>query len=146
MSARSKIADKLVELLKTIDGPPTWNTNLYKEIYKQMKFWDEVDNYPSLFVNVGPEAREYLPGGMKWGYLSITVRIYVEEEDPESALEDIFEDIEKIVDENGHLEYETNKQIEDMKIMSITTDEGLLAPIGVGEITLQIMYGLDIPC
>ena len=76
----------------------------------------------------------------------VTIRIYVQDEEPEARLEEIFEDIETIVDGNGNLEYDTNKTIEDMKILSITTDEGLLSPIGVGEIALQIMYDLDGPC
>ena len=146
MSARSKIANSLVELLKEIDGTSSWESDLFENVYNRLKFWDEVDDYPAAFVNVGPEAREYLPGGFKWGHLTLTVRVYVQDEDPEARLEEIFEDIEKIVDTNGTMEYDTNSYIEDMKILSITTDEGLLNPIGVGEMTLQVMYDLDGPC
>ena len=146
MSARSKIADSLVELLKEIDGSTGWQSDLFGNAYNKLRFWDEVDDYPSVFVNTGAEAREYLPGGFKWGYLTLTVRIYVQDEEPEARLEEIFEDIETIVDSNGTMEYDTNKNIEDMKILSISTDEGLLNPIGVGEIVLQITYGMDEVC
>jgi len=146
MSARSKIANSLVELLKEIDGTSEWQSDLFGNAYNKLRFWDEVDDYPSVFVNTGAEAREYLPGGFKWGYLTLTVRIYVQDEEPEARLEEIFEDIETIVDSNGTMEYDTNKNIEDMKILSISTDEGLLNPIGVGEIVLQITYGMDEVC
>lgn len=142
MSARNKIADKLVELLKTIDGTATWSSNLYNNVFKGLKFWDEVDDYPSVFVNIGYESRRYEPGGVKWGYIYYNIRIYVQDEEPEARLEEIFDDIETVIDMNGNMEYDTNQKIEDMKIMSINTDEGLLNPIGVGEITIQVMYAL----
>lgn len=146
MSARSKIVEALVTKLKTIDGSEGFNTRLYDNVFNKLKFWDEVDDKPSLYLNAGTELREYQPGGFKWAHLSLSIRVYVEDEEPEARLEEIFEDIEKIIDENGNLEYETGKFTEDIKILSIMTDEGLLNPIGVGEVTLQILYDLDSVC
>lgn len=146
MSARSKILNTLVTKLKTIDGSTGFQSNLFNNVFPTLKFWDEIDDFPGVYLNAGVETREYLPGGFKWAYLAVNIRIYVQDEEPEARLEEIFEDIEKIVDENGHLEYDTNKFIEDMRIMSIMTDEGLLNPIGVGEVSLQVMYDLDSPC
>lgn len=145
MSYRSKIVSALVEKLKEIDGSSTYNSNLYGNVYNKLKFWDEVTDYPSVFLNAGTETREYLPGGFKWGYLQVTIRIYVKAEEPELELENIFSDIELIVDQNGKLLYDNypDKYTEDLKILTINTDEGLLAPIGVGEITLHIMYDMD---
>ena len=142
MSKRRKIVDALVTKLKGIDGTGTYNINLYNNVFNKLKFYDEINDFPSVFVNAGTETRDYLPGGFKWGYLAIIVRVYVRSEEPETDLENIFEDIESVVDANGNLAYDTNSFIEDMKILSINTDEGLLAPIGVGDITLQIMYDL----
>jgi hypothetical protein len=101
-----------------------------------------VDDYPSVYLNAGSESREYLPGSFKWAYLNISVRIYVEEESPEEALEKIFEDIEKVVDASGNLVFDssTGDKIEDMRILSINTDEGLLSPIGVGEVNILVQY------
>jgi len=142
MSARSKIIDALVIKLKDINGTNNYESNLYNNVFNKLKFWDEVNDYPSMFLNSGPETREYLPGGFKWGYLTVTIRVYVKNEEPESMLEELFTDIEYVMDNNGNLDYDSGKMTEDIKIMSIHTDEGLLAPIGVGEITLQIMYDL----
>ena len=146
MSARSKIVNSLVVLFKTIDGSGSTEADLFTNVFNRLKFWDEVNDYPSMFINAGNELREYQPGGFKWAYLAITLRIYVQGEEPEARLEEIFEEVETIVDANGNMEYDTNETIEDMKILSINTDEGLLNPIGVGEITLQIMYALNSPC
>ena len=130
--------------LKDINGTSVYESNLFNNVYNKLKFWNEVDDYPSVYLSAGPESREYLPGEFKWGHLSVTVRIYVKAEEPETELEKIFTDIETVVDANGKLVYDDDSGafIEDMKIMSINTDEGLLAPIGVGEVTLHILYDL----
>ena len=146
MSARSKIVNALVDKIKEIDGTSEWESDLFGNVFNKLKFWDEVDDYPSVFLNTGQELREYQPGGFKWCYLSITIRLYVNDEDPEARLEELFQDIETIIDSNGNLEYDTNKFIEDLKILSINTDEGLMNPIGIGEVNLQVMYDLDGPC
>ena len=146
MSGRSGIINALVtKLSDEVDGTGVYESNLFTNVFNKLKFWDEVSDYPSVYLNAGPEAREYLPGGFKWAYLTVTIRIYVEDEEPEARLEEIFTDIEYVIDNNGNLVYNdtTGATTEDIKIMSIHTDEGLLAPIGVGEITLQIMYDLE---
>jgi len=143
MSKRSKVVNALVTKLKLINGTAPYSSKLFNNVFNKLKFWDEISDYPSVFLNAGAEARDYLPGGFKWAYLTVTIRVYVKDENPEAMLETIFEDIEYVIDNNGNLEYETSSFIEDMKILSINTDEGLLAPRGVGEITLQIMYDLQ---
>jgi hypothetical protein len=142
MSARSKIVEALVEKIKDINGTNIYESNLFNNVYNKLKFWNEVNDYPSVYLSAGPETREYLPGDFKWGHLSVTVRIYVKAEEPEIELEKIFTDMEYIVDNNGKLDYDSGKKTEDIQIMSINTDEGLLAPIGVGEIILHILYDL----
>ena len=144
MSHRSQIVNKLVEKFKYINGSEQYRSNLYNNFYNKLKFWDEVSDYPSVYLNAGSERRQYLPGDFKWGYLTVTIRIYVSDDEPEAELEKILEDIEYVIDRNGNLEYSTGKFTEDINIVSIDTDEGLLAPIGVGEITLQVMYDLEV--
>lgn len=143
MSARSKITEKLVELFKEINGQGIYTANVYDNVTGKLLFWDEVNDYPHLCVVPGAEQREYLPASFKWGYLSISVKIYVNSDDnPLDELEVILEDIEKVVDANYHLVFntDTSDKIEDLRIVSITTDEGLLAPYGVAEVDLVAQY------
>ena len=143
MSYRSKIVNALVNAIsENVNGTSPYQSMLYGRVSNKLKFWDEINDFPSIHINAGQETREYLPGSFKWGHLLISIRIYVNNEYPEEELEMIFEDIENIVDSYGNLEYDTNKFIEDMQILSINTDEGLLTPIGVGEMTIKIMYDI----
>tara|TARA_R110002096_G_scaffold237691_2_gene428512 strand:- start:24 stop:464 length:441 start_codon:yes stop_codon:yes gene_type:complete len=143
MSARSKITDKIVTLLKEIRGDAPYKSNLFTNVEGKLLFWDEVNDYPHVAVVPGSESREYLPASFKWGYLSISLKVYIKsDQSPLNELEEILEDIETVVDANIHFVYDedTQDEIADMRISSITTDEGLLAPYGVAEVDLIIQY------
>ena len=144
MSRRTSILKALAERLKEINGTGDFNTNLYDNAFPYLKFWDEVNNFPSVYLSPGTEVREYLPGGFKWGYLAISIKAYVKGDDPQSQLESLLEDIERVIDttEVRNLVYDITKAYSttEMTITSITTDEGLLAPYGVGEIAIQVRY------
>lgn len=141
-SARSKVVQAIVAELKKIDGERPYNINLFGNVKSRLVFFDEVEDFPTACVVAGGEFRDYLPGGFKWGILSISIKLYVKEENPLESLELGLEDIEYFVDNNLDLEYDNNKSITDIRITSITTDEGVMAPLGIGEIILQVRYDL----
>lgn len=140
MSARSSIVHSLVAKLKEVNGITPYLTNFYNNVTHKLKFWDEVNDFPYICVVAGYESREYLPSNFKWGNLSIAIKVYVKGEDPVSLLEDVMQDIELVIDNNQVLEYETGKETTNIDIVSIITDEGLLAPFGVGDINLSVKY------
>jgi hypothetical protein len=143
MTKRTQITQALVEKFKTIDGNDGYTTNLYNNAYAKLKFWDEIQDFPSVYVTPGQELREYLPGDFTWGFLGLSVKAYVRNEDaPQESLEQLLEDLERCIDQNRVLVYDTSTGYETTEILiqSITTDEGLLAPYGVGEINLQVRY------
>lgn len=142
MTARSKIVDALITKFKGISVKNGYNTNLYNNVFKGVKFWDSINDYPSVYLSAGSEIREYLPGDFKWAFLNITARIFVKEADPQARLEKILEDIETVLDANNSLEYATGKETVEISILSITTDEGILDPFGAAEIVFQIRYDL----
>ena len=142
-TARVSIAKALAEALKSIDGSVGYNTNIYNNAFAKLKFWDEVNDFPSIYMSTGTETRDYLPGGFKWGFINISLKAYVKDsEDPTQQLEYLLEDIEKVIDNNRTLIYDTatNAQTVEILINSIVTDEGLLVPYGVGEINITVQY------
>lgn len=143
-SRRQSIVNALVEKLKTIDGTGNFLSNVYNNVSPRLKFWDEVEDFPSLHLNAGSESRDYQGGGYKDRFLSVTVRIYVKEEDSVDALDKLIEDVETVLEQNARLAYtdrQNNTQYTQMiTIVSIDTDEGVLEPYGVGEILIQVRY------
>jgi hypothetical protein len=145
-SKRISIVKALAEKLKSIAGSAPYSTNLYENVYPKLKFWDEVNDFPSVYMTAGTEQREYLPGNFTWAYLNISVKVYVRsEENAQEQLEAVLGDVETCIDANRVLAYGTSAAEETTEILvqSITTDEGLLNPFGVGEINLQVRYALN---
>jgi hypothetical protein len=141
---RQNIVDALVGKLKLIDGEGAFLTNLECHAYPHLKFWDEIEEFPAVHVNSGLETRDYQGGGYKDRYLQVTIRVYVKEEDSVRALDALLEDIETVVETYSSLEY-TDKQgapqrAKQITIDSIDTDEGVLSPLGVGEMQLTVHY------
>jgi len=141
MSQRTQITQALANKLKTIDGTGSYTIDLQNQCYAKLRFWDEINDFPSVYISPGNEVREYLPAGFKWGLLNVSVKVYCKREDePQEQLEELLTNIETCLDANNNLPFGNSQETTDILITSITTDEGLLAPYAVGEINLQIRY------
>ncbi len=142
-SKRRAIADALSEKLKEIDGTGDYLSDLAGNVLPKLKFWDEIDEFPAVHISAGREVRIYQGGGYKDRFLSLTLRCYVKGEDAAVLLENLLEDVETLIEENSRLAYQTRAGpsfTHDMTIQSIDTDEGVLEPLGVGEILIQVHY------
>lgn len=142
-SGRQAITRALVEKFKDIDGQGQWNTNLFKNVEPKLKFWDEVNDFPYVSVVAANESRENLPSGFEWGFLVVNVRIYVNQDESQDALELIMADIEQCVRDNRDLVYgsiEQGQTTTDISLLSLETDGGLLNPLGIGEMVFLIQY------
>ena len=143
MTKRVQIVKALAEVFKTIDGTAPYVTNLQGLSFAKLKFWDEINDFPSVYLSPGTEVREYHPADFAWGMLGVCVKVYCKSEDTaQEELEQLLEDLERCIDANRQLVYDTDNNYETTEILidSITTDEGLLAPYAVGEINLQVRY------
>jgi hypothetical protein len=146
MSKRNSITKALAEKLKTIDGTAPYTSNLYNNSYAKLKFWDEIQDFPAVYLVPGTEVREYHPADFTWCYLNIAVKVYVkDQDDPQFELETLLHDLETCINNNRVLVYDQANSLETTEILiqSIMTDEGLLVPYGVGEINLQVRYALQ---
>jgi hypothetical protein len=143
-SRRFAILSALATKLKEINGTGDFKSNVYENVYPKLAFWDEIEQYPAIYMSLGSETREYQGGGFKDRYLAVTIRCYVKDEDPQNKLELLLEDIETIIELNGRLAYLDSSGVaqatQDILTLSIDTDEGALAPLGAGELTLQVRY------
>lgn len=142
---RKKIAVALTNKLKGIDGNHPFNSNVFENVKSKMVFLDEIEQYPKVCVVAGDEEREYQPGGFKWRFLQLTIRAYVHnEDDAQEELALLLEDIEKIIDENDALVYDNtvdpSLQTTSMTLTSLSTDEGVVEPLGIGEIVITVRY------
>ena len=144
-SRRANILQALATKLKDIDGSGAFLSDLSNNVETRLKFWDEVQDFPAIHLNAGPESRTYQAGGYKDRFLSITLRCYVsDEEDATEALNILMEDVETVLEDNSRLLYydamNNEYHTQQITIVSIVTDEGVLEPLGVGEIEIEVRY------
>jgi hypothetical protein len=143
-SRRIAIIDALVEKLEEIDGSGNYRTDLNGNVSRRLKFWDEVDEFPAIHISAGAETREYLGAQNKTRFMTVTLRCYVNDEDSVEALEGLMEDVETVLDTHSRLRYVDRKYdfqyTQLITVLSLDTDEGVLEPLGVGEIVCEVRY------
>jgi hypothetical protein len=141
---RRAIVGALATALEGINGTGSFRSNVAK-VDTRLKFWDEVIDFPSIHINAGPETRTYETGGFRFRFMTVTIRCYVKDEDDVILeLEKLLEDVESVLEDNDPLEYTDSNDVTQStaqtSIVSIDTDEGVLEPLGVGEIVAEIRY------
>ena len=141
---RLGIIDALVAKLKDINGTGAFLSDVNENVSPRLKFWDEVEEFPAIHLNAGSETREYQGGGYKDRFLSITLRCYVQDEDSVLALDELMEDVETVLEDNSRLAYRdrtgATQYTQQITIVSVDTDEGVLEPLGVGEVLIEVRY------
>ena len=147
-SRRTDIVDFIVTQLKEIDKAQssfdssyTYNTNLFTNVFRKIKFIDEVNDFPALNLSAGTENRDFNTKSLTVATLDVTIRAYVfGEDDAQSKVDDLIQDIEHVLYNLGD---NSDKGIFDIQIDNITADEGLIEPYGLAEIVLTIQYRLE---
>ena len=144
---RKSIINYLVEQLTNINGGTstydnayTYVTNVNNNVYRQLKFLDEVNDYPALYLQADYETRIYESDQLTHGSLPIVIRCYVNSEDSKDELDNLSNDIEHVL---YNLPSAVHIGIIDIIIDRISSDEGLLTPYGIGEIFITVHYELD---
>ena len=141
---RQNIVNALVDVIERIDGTGEYQTAV-AECSPRLTFWDEVREFPAVHLNAGREIRTYDGGGFKFRYLTITLRCYVEDnEDAVGALDALLQYIETVLEAEYPLtyydKYGVAQKTVQTTIVSIDTDEGVMDPLGIGEVLVEIQY------
>jgi hypothetical protein len=148
VNRRTEIVQFIVTRLKEIDGEVspydnayTFETNVFGNVFRKIKFLDEVNDFPSLYVSAGTEIRDFQSENLTVATLDVIIRAYVYGEDNSQTLsDDLAQDVEHIIYSLGD---NPDKGILDITIDNITTDEGLAVPYGIAEIELSVVYRLE---
>ena len=132
------------KLQNELNGSPPFRSSV-EDVSPRLRFWDEVTEFPSIQVGAGGETRDYDGGGFRFRFLRVTIRCYVNDSnDVILALEALLEDVETVLEDNDPLTYTdstgASQSTAQTTILTVDTDEGVLEPLGVGEIVVEIRY------
>ena len=153
MSDRASIKTALVTSMNTQMNVTNVGTLYYNDMDENVRgdvlFLDNIQVFPAITVGLGPERVEYHPSGFRWIYLTLYLRGYVKSEDEsEEQLEHVLADIKTYIDNFEKLDYTvinpdgstTNKSVAQMTNIGVSTDEGLMKPLGLGEVVIEVKY------
>tara|TARA_S200002703_G_scaffold82184_2_gene70823 strand:- start:2075 stop:2527 length:453 start_codon:yes stop_codon:yes gene_type:complete len=147
-SRRKEIVEFVRDELKNINGGTStyngvynYNNNLFNNVYRKLRFLDEVNDFPAIYIAAGTEIRNFESKDLTVAILDVTIRAYVYGEDNSQSLaDDLVQDIEHVI---YSLEDRSDIGIQDITIDNISTDEGLAHPYGLAEIELTTVYRLN---
>ena len=145
---RTEIIDFLTLNLKNINGGISaydttyqYNHNVFNNVFRKIKFLDEVNDFPSIYLSAGTEIRNFQSENLTVATLNVIIRAYVYGEDnSQTAADNLIEDIEHVIYSIGD---EPEKGILDITIENVSADEGLAFPYGIAELELSVVYRLE---
>ena len=115
-------------------------------VTRQMVFLNEVNDFPFVCMLVEPETRFHYGAGRKLATLTLALRGYVFDGDSGENIdlaEDLGMDIDSLVIE-PFAEAHRDFKVEFAGTQSFRTDEGLMSPYGIADLTITITYEVEI--
>jgi len=134
VNVRTDIGTLLVSTFSNITLAAGYSQDV-KDVSLRLRFLDEIDVFPAIYITAGNESRTYHPGYTQDRVISFLVRVYVNEENAHISLNSLIDDIELAL----NTEFKAtrlNNLVTNIVVSAITTDEGILDPEGVAEIEL----------
>ena len=134
---RTDIIDAFVTHLQQINSVESRN------VYKQYRWIDELNDYPAITFVPRREARVHRGDQRKLAAIIIELRGYVYNGDAAvEEAETLAANVETQVD--TFAETYRQHQVESAVVVSLRTDEGLMHPYGVCDLTINITYDVEI--
>ena len=126
--------------------PPTdaYNSLVYGNVFRDFKFLQEINDFPTICFSTGRLQREHYGGGVVYERFRVNIRGYVMEDNCIEACEDLAEDVERVVNRLRDVKTNTNAQpIVESRVLLVSTDEGLFEPYGIVNVVAEITYDFE---
>ena len=112
-------------------------------IFKNYKFLDEINDFPSVCFVAGSENREELGANRRLGTIEVALRGYVFDENNVDIAEILAQNVESKVDSFSANVAARANGVADARVTAFRTDEGVLQPYGVADLEIEILYDLE---
>jgi hypothetical protein len=143
---RLQAINNIVSALSRIDGRTspwdasyTFATDIHLNVIARDRYIEEIDSFPVVMVTPVQETISHTGGGQRWSTLTVRVRGICWDEDTELAGERLADDIEHVI---THIRREY-PELEELRLDTIQTDEGLNAPLGAVVVLATAVYQHD---
>ena len=154
MSAKNQILQNLINHMKLINGsehvvagcpfsPYTYKNNVFNNVTDQFKFLENINDFPTVsFFQTSPEQRFERGGGEVYATVTYVIRCYFLASENDEQADDFIEDLQFSI--NSFKYTQNDGDLVDLKILAVSSDEKILDPYGVAEISIGLVYRLTI--
>ena len=138
MARRTDIVNALVGHLGT-------NTDVHaNNVHRTYKYMHDLNDFPAITFIPNREDRDHFGAGQVHGILAIQLRCYVYDGDTADIADEcerLADQIEAAVDTfaPAYRQYE----VEEARVVTLRTDDGLMTPYGVADLQISILYRLE---
>lgn len=113
-------------------------------VSRRFKYLDDVNDFPYITFVPRQESRDHYGSARKLAMIAIDLRIYVYDGDTDdiaSECERLADQVEAAVDTFAatYPQYE----IEEARVATLRTDDGLMTPYGIADLQLSILYEVE---
>jgi hypothetical protein len=154
MSFKNTILQNLITHMKLINGqihnvpgcpfsPYTYKNDLAGNVTDQLKFLENINDFPTVtFFQTSPEQRIERGSGEVYGAVNYVLRCYFMASDNEEQSDDFIEDLQFSINSFKYTQNDGN--LVDVRILAVSTDEKILDPYGITEVSFVLVYRLTI--
>ena len=112
-------------------------------VQRGMKWLDQINDFPFICYHVGETVTQHFGAGERYNIMTLDVRGYVRGEDSQSLADQLALDIEDAADSFRDAATSTH-MIVDSRIVEVSTDEGLMEPDGIVDMSIEVSYQQDV--
>jgi len=139
MARRTQIIEALVGHLGT-------NTDVHaNNVYRTYKYIHDLNDFPAITFIPRQEQRDHFGDQQKHGIITVQLRCYVYDGDTADIADEcerLADQIEEAVDTFSDTYYDLY-EVEEARVVSLRTDDGLMTPYGVADLQVSILYRLE---
>ena len=138
MARRTDIIEALVGHLGT-------NTDVHaNNVHRTYKYMHDLNDFPAITFIPNREDRDHFGDGQVHGILAVQLRCYVYDGDTA----DIADECERLADQieaavDTFAAANRALEVEEARVVSLRTDDGLMTPYGVADLQISILYRLE---
>ena len=109
------------------------------QVHRSYKYLDDINDFPTITFGGVRENNDEFGDGQILKTMTQSIRGYVmTDDDSLHDSENLASDIETVV--NSYADSSANLSVHESRVVSVGTDEGLLSPYGIADVTIEIIY------
>lgn len=107
--------------------------------FRGLRFLHEINTFPSFYLHPRNESRTHISHGVRLAIISCDLRGYVYD-DQLGNVELFARQVEETVNSFAKLHLNL---VDECRVTTVRTDEGVMTPYGIIDLTLEILYRIE---